>query len=123
MPTQIAVPSHFVAEFLTLVVCVGAAFESLRAGSARSRSLAFAAAEVATAMAAPGGGDWLVAAHALRAAAGLLLARWLWRSIVRSIRLRFVAAFIAGLVILVMVISTALTLVLARNLEREELDR
>ncbi|MFN2642481.1 MAG: ATP-binding protein [Actinomycetota bacterium] len=84
---------------------------------------AFAAAEAATAAGGTHGGNWLIAAHSLRAAAAFLLARWLWTSIVRSIRLRFVAAFIAGLVVLILVISTALTQVIANNVANEELQR
>ena len=223
MSNQLSLPLHFAAEFLTLVVCLGAAFQSIRARWARTGSMvvaqaagfialavaealhlslvatsdasplllvvrtigfgllavgarpsmsgaplvfaagrngswamvpaaaaavvaargfaeyrreraagalgfaaafvAFAASEAATAVAAPAGGPWLAAGHALRALAALLLASWLWSSVVRSIRLRFVAAFIAGLVILVLVVSTSQSVVLTNNLQREELDR
>jgi PAS domain S-box-containing protein len=84
---------------------------------------AFAAAEVSIAAGGAAGGNWLVATHALRAAGAFLLARWLWTSIVRSIRLRFVSAFIVALVVLILVISTALTQVIANNVNEEELTR
>ncbi len=85
--------------------------------------LAFGAAEAATALGGPQGGAWLSVAHGARATGAVLLARWLWTAIARSIRLRFVAAFIAGLVVLVLLISTSLTAVIAGNVERSELSR
>jgi PAS domain S-box-containing protein len=83
----------------------------------------FAAGEVATALAAPGGGNMLAGGHALRGLGALFLARWQWASIVRSVRLRFVAAFVSVLLLLVLVLSSALNVVLSRSLEREELNR
>lgn len=83
----------------------------------------FAAGELALVAAEPGGGGALVASHVLRAAAALLLARWLWTSVVRRVRLRFVAAFVATLLVLILVISAALSAVIGNNLETEELRR
>jgi PAS domain S-box-containing protein len=52
-----------------------------------------------------------------------LLARWLWLSLVRSVRLRFVAAIVAALVLLATVVASALTQVIGNNLRDEELTR
>jgi two-component system, OmpR family, sensor histidine kinase VicK len=83
----------------------------------------FAAGEGALAIAPPAGGAALIVSHAARAAGALLLARWLWLSMVRSIRLRFVAVFVASLVLLASVVAGALTQVIGRNLEQEEFTR
>jgi len=85
--------------------------------------IAFAASEALTVLSPPQGGGMLAAAHALRAAAALLLARWLWSSIVRSIRMRFVAAFVVVLSLLVLVIAGALNLVIGDTIADEELKR
>lgn len=84
---------------------------------------AFAAGEAALALAPPAGGAWLAAAHGLRFAAALLLARWLAVAIARSVRLRFVAAFVVALAVLVLVLSASLNAVIAGNIEREQLGR
>src|SRR5207248_3837566 len=63
---------------------------------------AFAIAEGATALSDPGTGALLIFAHCMRALGALLLARWLWTSIVRGVRLRVVAAFVAGLTLAVL---------------------
>src|SRR5207302_8847644 len=53
----------------------------------------------------------------------LLLARWLWTSIVQSVRLRFVAAFVAVLTIAVLIVSAALNVVIGNTLQTNELNR
>jgi PAS domain S-box-containing protein len=83
----------------------------------------FAAGEIALMLAPPEGGAALIVSHAARAAGALMLARWLWLSMVRSLRLRFVAVFVASLVLLASVVAGALTQVIARNLEQEEFGR
>ena len=83
----------------------------------------FAAGEAALAAAAETGGVGLVVSHAARSAGALLLARWLWTSFTRSVRLRFVAVFVAALVLLATVVAGALTQVIGGNLEDAELRR
>ena len=83
----------------------------------------FAGGEVALALSSPAGGTPLIVAHAARAAGALLLARWLWLSLVRSVRLRFVAVFVVALLLLASVVSGALTQVIGHNLEQEEFAR
>lgn len=84
----------------------------------------FAAGEAALVAADPaGGGAAFVISHAVRAAGAMLLARWLWTSFERSVRLRFVAVFVAALVLLATVVAGALTQVIGNNLEHEELKR
>ena len=94
------------------------------AGAALAASFAcFAGGEIALALASPAGGTELVIAHAARAAGAVLLARWLWLSLVRSVRLRFVAVFVTALLLLASVVSGALTQVIGNNLEQEEFAR
>jgi two-component system sensor histidine kinase VicK len=62
-------------------------------------------------------------AHGLRAGGYLLLGAWLWTGIRSSIRIRFVASFVALLVTVVLALATALTGVISSNVERNELDR
>jgi len=84
----------------------------------------FAAGEAALVAADPaGGGAAFVISHAARAAGAVLLARWLWASFARSVRLRFVAVFVAALVLLATVVAGALTQVIGSNLEDGELRR
>jgi PAS domain S-box-containing protein len=84
----------------------------------------FAAGEAALVAADPaGGGAAFVISHAARAAGAVLLARWLWTSFARSVRLRFVAVFVAALVLLATVVAGALTQVIGNNLEDGELRR
>jgi len=85
--------------------------------------VALALAEGATAVAPADGGAWLMAAHSLRAAGALLLARWLWTSIVGSVRMRFVAVYVALLALAVLLVSAALNVVIGSRLESEELER
>ena len=68
-----------------------------------------------------GGTFWL--AHALRAAAYGALLIWLWAGLRASLRTRFVAAYAALLVVVVLALSTTLTGVITANVEREELGR
>ncbi|HJR18415.1 MAG TPA: hypothetical protein VJ922_01745, partial [Actinomycetota bacterium] len=84
----------------------------------------FAAGEAALAASQETGGDAaFVISHAVRAAGALLLARWLWTSFMRSVRLRFVAVFVAALVLLATVVAGALTTVIGSQLEDGELRR
>ncbi|HEX9695319.1 MAG TPA: ATP-binding protein [Actinomycetota bacterium] len=84
---------------------------------------AFAGGEVALALSPPDGGTTLAVSHAFRFAGALLLVRWLGVAIGRSVRLRFVSAFVVALAALVLVLSAAFDVVIARNVEREELRR
>jgi len=84
---------------------------------------AFAIAEGATALSPTGTGALLIFAHCMRAVGALLLARWLWTSIVRSVRLRFVAAFVAVLTIAVLIVSAALNVVIGNTIQTNELNR
>jgi PAS domain S-box-containing protein len=68
-----------------------------------------------------GGSFWL--AHVLRAAAYGAVLVWLWAGVRASVRTRFVAAYAALLVVVVLALSTTLTGVITANVEREELDR
>lgn len=85
--------------------------------------VAFSGAEVAAALAPARGGGVLVAAHAVRALAALFLGRWLWTSIVGSVRMRFVAATVVLLTVAVLVVSAALNVVIGNTLQDEELKR
>ena len=85
--------------------------------------LFFAGGEFALAAAGPEGGAALAASHGARAMGAVLLARWLWLSLVRSVRLRFIAVFVTGLVLCASVVAGALTQVIGHNLESEEFDR
>jgi PAS domain S-box-containing protein len=83
----------------------------------------FAAGELALAAGGPGGGAALAASHGIRALGAVFLARWLWLSLVRSVRLRFVAIFVIGLVLCASVVAGALTQVIGHNLEQQEFGR
>jgi len=85
--------------------------------------LYFAAADAITSMSGPGTGAWFVLAHCARALGAIFLARWLWTSIVRSVRLRFIAAFVAVLTIAVLIVSAALNVVIGNTLQNNELNR
>jgi PAS domain S-box-containing protein len=63
------------------------------------------------------------AAHVLRFGGYLALASWLWTAVRTSVRSRFVAAFAALLVIVVLALSTTLTAVISNNIESEGLAR
>src|SRR5207244_9922198 len=56
-------------------------------------------------------------------AGGLRAGRWAWTWIVQSVRLRFVAAFVAVLTIAVLIVSAALNVVIGNTLQSNELDR
>ncbi|MGZ4190181.1 MAG: HAMP domain-containing protein, partial [Actinomycetota bacterium] len=84
---------------------------------------AFAVGEATTAVSGTGTGAWLIVAHGARAVGALFLGRWLWTSIVRSVRLRFAAAFVAVLTIAVLVVSAALNVVIGNTLQTGELNR
>ena len=118
-----AVPAAFA------VIAAGRAFQlrkSYPAGGGPALASAFAAfagGEIALAAAHPAGGIALAISHGLRALGAVFLARWLWLSLVRSIRLRFVAVFVAALVLLASVVAGALTTVIGHNLQQEEFNR
>ena len=88
-----------------------------------SAFVAFAGGEFALAAAHPSGGIALAVSHGLRGLGAIFLARWLWLSLARSIRLRFVAVFVAALVLLASVVAGALTTVIGHNLQQEEFNR
>ena len=62
-------------------------------------------------------------AHGLRLVAFVAVGLWLWTGVRASVRSRFVAAFAALLVIVVLALSTTLSVVISDNVEREELAR
>jgi PAS domain S-box-containing protein len=138
MPASVALPAVFVAGRDASWAAIPATFaliaaarafamkrsEPRGAGIALSMSFVFfAAGEASLALSPPAGGPALIASHAARAAGALMLARWLWLSMVRSLRLRFVAVFVASLVLLASVVAGALTQVIGHNLEQEEFTR
>jgi PAS domain S-box-containing protein len=63
------------------------------------------------------------AAHGLRLLGHAALVWWLMTAIRSSVRSRFVAAFAALLVVVVLALSTTLTVVLTDNIEKQELGR
>lgn len=91
--------------------------------------LLFALSAVLTAVAGPAEvgvsrvQPWLYASHGAKLAASLLLVWWLWAAVVSSVRTRFVVAFAALLVIVVLFLSSALTGVISNNLEADQLSR
>ena len=60
-------------------------------------------------------------AHGSRALGFLLLGAWLWTGVHSSIRVRFVASFAGLLLLVVLVLSSALTGVITNNVEEEQL--
>ena len=66
---------------------------------------------------------YAVAAHAAKLLAYVAIGAWLWSGVRSSIRTRFVAAFAALLVVVVLALSTALTGVISNNVENQELRR
>lgn len=91
--------------------------------------LLLAVSEVLTA-AAPeaefggGGSDrFALAAHGIKFVGYLFLGGWMWTAVRSSIRIRFVASFGALLVAVILALSTALTGVIANNVQSEELRR
>jgi PAS domain S-box-containing protein len=62
-------------------------------------------------------------AHGLRLMSFVAVGLWLWAGVRASVRSRFVAAFAALLVIVVLALSTTLSVVISNNVEREELAR
>ena len=114
--------------FFAIVASVRLLFERRDGRDPASLALAgsfalFAVGEAALAASNEPGGLGLVLSHAARSAGALLLARWLWTSFTRSVRLRFVAVFVAALVLLATVVAGALTQVIGSNLEDGELRR
>ena len=115
---------------LAIISLVGSAREGLSV--LRRLSLAgvlFAASEVMTASApratfGTGQTDpFALGAHGLKAAAFLAMAGWLWAGVRSSIRTRFVASFVSLLVLVVLVLSSALTAVISNNVEENEFRR
>jgi PAS domain S-box-containing protein len=62
-------------------------------------------------------------AHVARAGATIALAVFVWAGVRSSIRSRFVWAFAALLIVVLLALSTSLNAVISNNVEREELDR
>ncbi|MFN2526266.1 MAG: hypothetical protein ABR505_08380, partial [Actinomycetota bacterium] len=67
--------------------------------------------------------EYAYAAHGLKFLGFLALGGWLWTAARSSIRTRFVGAFVGLLVLVVLALSSALTAVIARNIERDQLAR
>jgi len=67
-------------------------------------------------------GGYELASHLTRTAGYFLMAAWLWTGVRSSIRTRFVASFVILLLVVVLALSSALTGVIANNVERSELD-
>ena len=67
-------------------------------------------------------GAYELASHLIRTAGYLFVAAWLWTGVKSSIRTRFVASFVTLLLVVVLALSSALTGVIANNVERSELD-
>lgn len=63
------------------------------------------------------------AAHGAKAIAFVFLGSWLWAGVKSSIRTRFVASFVTLLVVVVLVLSSALTGVISNNVQDDELNR
>ena len=63
------------------------------------------------------------AAHGAKGIGFLLIGWWLWAGVRTSIRTRFVASFVSLLVVVVLVLSSALTGVISKNVQEDELDR
>lgn len=61
-------------------------------------------------------------AHGAKALGFLALGSWLWTGVRSSIRVRFVASFAGLLLVVVLVLSSALTGVISNSVEEEELD-
>lgn len=68
------------------------------------------------------GVPWFVA-HGLRLAGGLAIGAWVWTAFRSSIQVRFIAAFVALLMVVVIALSSAMTQVFAGNVRRNELQQ
>lgn len=68
-------------------------------------------------------GSYELFSHIIRTLGYFGIASWLWTGVRSSIRTRFVASFVALLVVVVLALSSALTGVIANNVESSELDR
>ncbi|MFP5224978.1 MAG: ATP-binding protein [Actinomycetota bacterium] len=88
-------------------------------------AFAFLTLGISEAVFAIGNGDprMAVIEHLFRGLGALLLARWLTATLARSIRLRFVAAFVVVLAIGILVIGSALNVVIGSTIEGEERSR
>ena len=60
--------------------------------------------------------------HGSRALGFLFVGAWLWTGVQSSIRVRFVASFAGLLLVVVLILSSALTGVITNNVEEEQLD-
>ena len=117
------------AAFLVAVTALAGSFKNAPKAYRRLAVGAFlmAVSEVLTAFDPDGSfGDqtatsFSYAAHAIKLLGFLALAAWLWSAVRSSIRTRFVASFAALLVMVVLALSSTLTGVLSRNVEREKL--
>lgn len=67
-------------------------------------------------------GTYELASHLVRTVGYFFIAAWLWTGVRSSIRTRFVASFVTLLLVVVLALSSALTGVIANNVERSELD-
>jgi PAS domain S-box-containing protein len=124
-----------------LYLPAGAALLTAVAALGRARSVSSALNRLAVAAALTAAGEALVAvapsaviegesasglsyaAHGLRFTGYVALASWLWTAARASVRSRFVAAFALLLVVVVLALSTTMTGVISRNVEREGMAR
>jgi PAS domain S-box-containing protein len=88
---------------------------------AGAQAALLAHAEISDLVGGPGSAQ--VAGHVLKVMAFGVIGWWLWGAVRSSLRLRFVAAFSALLVVVILVLSSALTAVVADNVEDHELQR
>src|SRR5918999_994762 len=115
----LAVPLHFTIEFLGFLIAAGGALlvlirPNLTGEDPSNRgtvALGFGIGVLDT---------WATVSHAAKLAGFLIIGLWLWTSVRSSLRIRFVASFVALLVVVVLALSTALTGVISSNVEAEE---
>ena len=118
----------FMPVFLSLVASWYALRSSLTGRAQLSLALGlYGASEIlfglggATNIGTPGAMWYL--AHLVRLAGGIATAKWLWEALRTAIQIRFVAAFVALLLLIVVGISSSLTQVFTANVSEEALDQ
>jgi two-component system phosphate regulon sensor histidine kinase PhoR len=65
---------------------------------------------------------WFIA-HGVRLIAGVAIGAWLWEALVTSIQVRFVAVFVALLLVVVIAISSSVAQVFVRNIRDDAISR
>nr|MDQ3879286.1 HAMP domain-containing protein [Actinomycetota bacterium] len=113
------------------VLAVAAFAVSARSGRRDLSRLALAAVAIAASEVLNGvtpqarfgttAGTYAYVAHAFLALGYAILGSWMWTGVRSSIRTRFVASFVALLVLVVLTLSTALTGVISNNVQNSEL--